>query len=135
MRDIRVIEAEISKLQAELEDAKADVSKKIAAVHILQNLGWSWTRGAGWKRPEPKVRFFDARTPSHIKAGDYCLLDSTLPLSFVYVRKISGETAVVSRVLGCIGPHINVQMKTMEVDLARLVVVSAEDIKAHSLSK
>ena len=39
MRDIKVIQADISKLQAELEDAKVHVAKRDAAVHILENLG------------------------------------------------------------------------------------------------
>lgn len=42
MRDIKVIEAEISKLQAELEDAKAERTMRISAVYILKNLGWTF---------------------------------------------------------------------------------------------
>lgn len=52
MRDPKVIQAEIAKLEAELEDVKYHEIKTRSAVHILKSLGWTWTRQTGWKKPK-----------------------------------------------------------------------------------
>lgn len=70
MRDIKVIEAEISKLQAELEDVKSHERMRTSAVHILKNLGWTFNRRDGWVKPKPIAKEFDANTMTHIKVGD-----------------------------------------------------------------
>lgn len=131
MRDIRVIEAEISKLQSELEDAKADASKKIAACHILSNLGWTWTRGEGWKKPKPKVKMFDPEEPCHIKAGDICQCAGFEADSFVYVRRVVGKEADVSRIKGRIGLHLDVDSRVIPMPLNRLRVASYERVRNH----
>lgn len=78
MRDPKVIQAEIAKLEAELEDVKYHEAKTRSAVHILKNLGWTWTRQTGWKKPEVNKlshKVFDKDTMTHIKAGDWVKID------------------------------------------------------------
>lgn len=47
MRNIKTIEADISKLQAELADVKDHEDMRDSAVHILKNLGWTRLRVSG----------------------------------------------------------------------------------------
>ncbi len=86
MRDPKVIQAEIAKLEAELEDVKYHEAKTRSAVHILKNLGWTWTRQTGWKKPktvwleETEVNklshnVFYKDTMTRIKAGDWVKVD------------------------------------------------------------
>lgn len=101
MRSQFVIEAEIAKLQAELEDVKAHESKVIAAAHILTNLGWTWTRKDGWKKPVAPIKptVFDKDTMTHIKKGDFCLYaKGTVLEGFVMVREVDGAECTVSYV-------------------------------------
>ncbi|UCS82763.1 hypothetical protein vBYenPRambo_020 [Yersinia phage vB_YenP_Rambo] len=103
MRDIKVIEAEIAKLQAELEDTKAYDVKVRAASHILENLGWTWSRKTGWKKPEkPEItyKYFDKDLMTHIKAGDWVKYDGGEIGGYAYVRSVSGNRAVISMVQG-----------------------------------
>ncbi|QMP81594.1 hypothetical protein [Aeromonas phage PZL-Ah1] len=101
MRSQFVIESEIAKLQAELEDVKAHESKVIAASHILTNLGWTWTRKDGWKKPVAPIKptVFDKDTMTHIKKGDFCLYaKGTVLEGFVMVREVNGAECTVSYV-------------------------------------
>lgn len=99
MRNRNVIEAEIAKLEAELEDVKYHEAKTRSAVHILKNLGWTWTRQTGWKKTEVNKlshKMFDADKMTHIKAGDFC--SSTETSSLWYVRKVVDNICWCSRV-------------------------------------
>lgn len=96
MRDIKVIEAEISKLQAELADVKDYESMRNAAVHILKNLGWTHTRGKGWQKPRPEYKVFDSKTMDCLKVND---LVEHHDFDGVYiVRSLHGDCALVSKV-------------------------------------
>lgn len=55
MRNIDVIKADISKLNAELADANEACSAQTSAVHILNNLGWKREKGT-WVKPEVKAK-------------------------------------------------------------------------------
>ena len=98
MRDIKVIEAEIAKLQAEATDVRMDISKKNAAVSILGNIGWTWSAKEGWKKPTPKpdVKLKDFKAT--VKAGDFATHDHFMIGCSVYVHSVNYSTgqAVVS---------------------------------------
>lgn len=99
MRDPKVIQAEIAKLEAELEDVKYHEAKTRSAVHILKNLGWTWTRQTGWKKPEVNKlshKVFDTDTMTHIKAGDWVKIDTGELGGYGYVRSVRGHLAQVS---------------------------------------
>lgn len=97
MRNRNVIEAEISKLQAELADVKEYECARDSAVHILKNLGWTHKYGK-WVKPvnRPDLKVFDKDTMAHIKAGDFC--SSTETSSLWYVRKVVDNICWCSRV-------------------------------------
>ncbi|QHI00760.1 hypothetical protein [Escherichia phage vB_EcoP_PHB19] len=99
MRDPKIIQAEIAKLEAELEDVKCHEAKTRSAVHILKNLGWTWTRQTGWKKPESyklSHKVFDKDTMTHIKAGDWVKVDTGVVGGYGYVRSVRGHLAQVS---------------------------------------
>lgn len=124
MRDPKVIQAEISKLEAELEDVMAHEAMTRSAVHILKNLGWTWTRGRGWKKPDPVHKVFDKDTMTHIKAGDWVKHDSGLTGGYAYVRKAHGPSAQISYVTGV------TPMGAMVTE--RITLVSTKDLKVVS---
>lgn len=100
MRNRNVIEAEISKLQAELADAKEYECARDSAVHILKNLGWTRSRGQ-WVKPKATsgsvgCQTFDANKMTLIKPGDFCT--STSNADIWYVRKVEGTDIWCSRV-------------------------------------
>ena len=99
MRGPKVIQAEIAKLEAELEDVKYHEAKTRSAVHILKNLGWTWTRQTGWKKPEVTKlshKVLDKDTMTHIKAGDWVKVDTGTTGGYGYVRDVSGNIVRVS---------------------------------------
>lgn len=100
MRNRNVIEAEISKLQAELADVKEYECARDSAVHILKNLGWTRKYGK-WVKPVVKCgsvgkQTFDEDKMTLIKAGDFCT--STSNADIWYVRKVEGTDIWCSRV-------------------------------------
>lgn len=67
MRSINQIQADISKLQAELADVNELDSMNREAVHILKNLGWTRQKGQ-WIKPRPSVgesRIRDYQAPKY----------------------------------------------------------------------
>lgn len=96
MRDIKVIEADIAKLQAELADAKDRQSMRDAAVHILKNLGWTYNRG--WKKPKDSYKVFDQNTMTHVKAGDWVVYNTGLVGGYGYVRSVADNRVRISPV-------------------------------------
>ena len=155
MRDPKVIQAEIAKLEAELEDVKFHEAKTSSAVHILKNLGWTWTRQTGWKKQEVNNlshKVFDNDTMTHIKAGDWVKINMevvdncirSVSGKFVkvsddwvkvdtevvggYVRSVNGKYAQVSYIAGVTPRGAIVSNKTYMVPTDLLTVVSYEDI-------
>ncbi|WEU68264.1 hypothetical protein TARRARE_18 [Escherichia phage vB_Ec_Tarrare] len=137
MRDIKVIEAEISKLQAELADAKAEQSMRISAVYILKNLGWTFDyKNGGWHKPLPspvKPTIFDRDTMTHIKAGDWIKYDTGLTGGYGYVRSVHGKYAKFSTVTGATprGAIVSDRTDTIHVNFMK-VVSHAEILKAKT---
>lgn len=139
MRDPKVIQAEIAKLEAELEDVKFHEAKTRSAVHILKNLGWTWTRQTGWKKPktvwleETEVnklshKVFDKDTMTHIKAGDWVKVDMGVVGGYGYVRSVSDKYAQVSYITGVTPRGAIVADKTNMIHTGFLTVVSYEEI-------
>lgn len=131
MRDPKVIQAEIAKLEAELEDVKYYEAKTRSAVHILKNLGWTWTRQTGWKKPEVSKlshKVFDKDTMTHIKAGDWVKVDKRVGDGYGYVRSVSGKFAQVSYINGVNPQGAIVAYKTVMIHTGFLTVVSYAEI-------
>ena len=128
MRDPKVIQAEIAKLEGELADVLAHESMTRSAVHILKNLGWTWTRKGGWKKPEPRHTVFDKDIMTHIKAGDWVKHDSGLTGGYAYVRKVSGSSVHISYVTGVTPMGAIVTECVTLVEAKHLRVVSHEEI-------
>ncbi|WGL32420.1 hypothetical protein [Escherichia phage PGX1] len=132
MRDPKVIQAEIAKLEAELEDVKYHEAKTRSAVHILKNLGWTWTRQTGWKKQEVNKlshKVFDKDTMTHIKAGDWVKVDMGVTLVvYGYVRSVSGKYAQVSYITSVTPRGAIVADKTNTIHTGFLAVVSYEEI-------
>lgn len=116
MRDVKVIEAEIAKLKAELEDVKSYEHKRTSAVHILKNLGWTFSKKNGWRKPitiEPTP--FDADTMTHVKAGDWVYVTTPIYTGYAYVRKVHGKVITISRVIDVNFACANVSDKTITI--------------------
>lgn len=131
MRDPKVIQAEIAKLESELEDVKFHEAKTRSAVHILKNLGWTWTRQTGWKKPEVNEmnhKVFDKDTMTNIKAGDWVKVGIGLVIGYGYVRSMSDNYARVSYITGVTPRGAIVADKTNMIHTGFLTVVSYEEI-------
>lgn len=126
MRDIKVIEADIAKLQAELADAKDHQSMRDAAVHILKNLGWTYNRG--WKKPTAKANIFDPKSMTHIKAGDWVKYDAGFMGGYGYVRRVRGTYADISMVRRVTPLGASVDDRSIMVQCSQLKVISHAEI-------
>lgn len=116
MRDINVIKAEISKLEAELADAVSHDKMRTAAVHIVRNLGWEWDSKLNqWRSPKKERDFkvFDQNTSTHIKAGDWVYVSANFASGhrsgYAYVRSVRGSFVTVSFVRGVTKAGANVE--------------------------
>lgn len=104
MRNVKTIEADIARLQAELADVKDHDAMRDSAVHILKNLGW--TRRAGkWQQPiearRPSMRTsyaeFDRDLMSPFKEGDFVRSKHTG--NCFRVTQVNGVWLVIDEVL------------------------------------
>ena len=103
MRNVKTIEADIAKLQAELADAKDHDEMRDSAVHILKNLGWKRMKGK-WIRPNinpvnGRVMFteFDRDAMSPFKEGDFVRSKHTG--NCFRVSQVNGVWLVIDEVL------------------------------------
>lgn len=101
MRTRNSIEAEISKLEAELADVKEHECARDSAVHVLKNLGWTRQYGK-WVAPKPKrpdlsLKTFEADKMTHIKKGDFVMVKAGVG-DIWYVRSVEGLICQLSRV-------------------------------------
>lgn len=129
MRNIDVIKAEISKLEAELADAVSHDKMRTTAVHIVRNLGWEWD-GKQWRSPKKERDFkvFDGVKMSHIKAGDWVRIDTGFTGGYGYVRKVEGPHARVSFVAKVTPLGASVQESSRLYHTCHLKVVAHEEI-------
>lgn len=128
MRNVKTIEADISKLQAELADVKDHESMRDSAVHILKNLGWTRRYGK-WMQPvnRPDLKVFDKDTMTHIKEGDFVTMKVGLG-DIWYVRTMKGTTCMLSRVTRITPYGTSAGMLTYPTSAHKLRVI---DAKAH----
>lgn len=125
MRDIKLIQADISKLQAELEDAKVHVAKRDAAVHILENLGWTHSAKFGWKKPAT-VKAREYKAP--VVAGAFATYDNKVLGGNVYVCSVnaSSGTAQVSWLRGVATVGAMIENTSFAVRIDELTVKPRE---------
>lgn len=128
MRNRNVIEAEISKLQAELADVKEYECARDSAVHILKNLGWTRSRGQWVKPAKANTKLFDKDTMTHIKAGDWVNVDTGAIARYGYVRRLIGKIAHVSYITGVTTRGAIVEDSAHPFHTNFLTVVSYEEI-------
>lgn len=128
MRDIKLIQADIAKLQAELEDAKVYGAKRDAAVHILENLGWTHSARYGWKKPIPKPEVKAREYKSPVVAGAFATYDHKILGGNVYVRSVnvSSGTAQVSWVRGVANAGAMIEQTSFAVRIDELTVKPRE---------
>lgn len=128
MRDIKLIQSDITKLQAELEDAKVYVAKRDAAVHILENLGWTHSARYGWKKPvaKPEVKAREYKAP--VVVGAFAKWDHKILGGNVYVRSINytSRRASVSWVRGVTTAGAMIEESRFYVDIQELTVKPRE---------
>ena len=96
MRKPEEIRKEIEALNKELAEAKTYEAKRDAAVHILENLGWTHSGHKGWQKPSPK--WSDYKAP--LKAGDLATWQDGAIGGTVYIRSVGDKFAQVSHVRG-----------------------------------
>lgn len=130
MRNRNVIEAEISKLQAELSDVKEYECARDSAVHILKNLGWTRSRGQWVKPAKANTKLFDKDTMTNIKAGDFCTYGETS--SLWYVRTVSGNICWCSRVSRITPNGTLVTSNNVGVKTENLKVINVKDYMGYT---
>lgn len=96
MRKPEEIRKEIEALNKELAEVKTYEAKRDAAVHILENLGWTHSGHKGWQKPAPK--WSDYKAP--LKAGELATWDDKVLGGTVYIRSVGDKFAQVSHVRG-----------------------------------
>lgn len=96
MRKPEEIRKEIEALNKELAEAKAYEAKRDAAVHILENLGWTHSDHKGWQKPSPK--WSDYKAP--MKAGELATWEDGAIGGTVYIRSVGNKFSQVSHVRG-----------------------------------
>lgn len=96
MRKPEEIRKEIEALNKELAEAKAYEAKRDAAVHILENLGWTHSDHKGWQKPSPK--WSDYKAP--LKAGELATWEDGAIGGTVYIRSVGNKFSQVSHVRG-----------------------------------
>lgn len=96
MRKPEEIRKEIEALNKELAEAKTYEAKRDAAVHILENLGWTHSDHKGWQKPSPKSS--DYKAP--LKAGELATWEDGAIGGTVYIRSVGNKFSQVSNVRG-----------------------------------
>lgn len=118
MRKPEEIRADIEKLTKELAEAKTYEAKRDAAVHILENLGWTHSGHKGWQKPAAK--WSDYKAP--LKAGELATWDDKVLGGIVYIRSVGDEHAQVSHVRGVSRLGADVMNSSFAVEKSKLTV-------------
>lgn len=118
MRKPEEIRADIEKLTKELAEAKTYEAKRDAAVHILENLGWTHSGHKGWQKPAPKCS--DYKAP--LKAGELATWDDKVLGGIVYIRSVGDKYAQVSHVRGVSRLGADVLNSSFAVEKSKLTV-------------
>lgn len=118
MRKPEEIRKEIEALNKELAEAKTYEAKRDAAVHILENLGWTHSGHKGWQKPAPKCS--DYKAP--LKAGELATWDDKVLGGIVYIRSVGDKFAQVSHVRGVSRLGADVLNNSFAVEKSKLTV-------------
>lgn len=118
MRKPEEIRKEIEALNKELAEAKTYEAKRDAAVHILENLGWTHSGHKGWQKPAPK--WSDYKAP--LKAGDLATWEDGAIGGTVYIRSVGDKYAQVSHVRGISSLGADVVNGSFAVEKSKLTV-------------
>lgn len=118
MRKPEEIRKEIDALNKELAAAKTYEAKRDAAVHILENLGWTHSGLKGWQKPAPKCS--DYKAP--LKAGDLATWEDGSIGGTVYIRSVGDKYAQVSHVRGISSLGADVVNGSFAVEKSKLTV-------------
>lgn len=118
MRKPEEIRKEIEALNKELAEAKTYEAKRDAAVHILENLGWTHSGHKGWQKPAPKCS--DYKAP--LKAGELATWDDKVLGGIVYIRSVGDKYAQVSHVRGVSRLGADVLNSSFAVEKNKLTV-------------
>lgn len=118
MRKPEEIRKEIEALNKELAEAKTYEAKRDAAVHILENLGWTHSGHKGWQKPAPK--WSDYKAP--LKAGELATWDDKVLGGIVYIRIVGDKYAQVSHVRGVSRLGADVLNGSFTVEKSKLTV-------------
>lgn len=118
MRKPEEIRKEIEALNKELAEAKTYEAKRDAAVHILENLGWTHSGHKGWQKPAPK--WSDYKAP--LKAGELATWDDKVLGGIVYIRSVGAKYAQVSHVRGVSRLGADVLNNSFAVEKSKLTV-------------
>jgi hypothetical protein len=118
MRKPEEIRKEIEALNKELAEAKTYEAKRDAAVHILENLGWTHSGHKGWQKPAPKCS--DYKAP--LKAGELATWDDKVLGGIVYIRSVGDKYAQVSHVRGISSLGADVVNGSFAVEKSKLTV-------------
>lgn len=118
MRKPEEIRKEIEALNKELAEVKTYEAKRDAAVHILENLGWTYSGHKGWQKPAPK--WSDYKAP--LKAGELATWDDKVLGGIVYIRSVGDKFAQVSHVRGVSRLGADVLNSSFAVEKSKLTV-------------
>lgn len=118
MRKPEEIRKEIEALNKELAEAKTYEAKRDAAVHILENLGWTHSGHKGWQKPAPK--WSDYKAP--LKAGDLATWEDGSIGGNIYIRSVGDKYAQVSHVRGISSLGADVVNGSFAVEKSKLTV-------------
>lgn len=121
MRKPEEIRKEIDKLNKELEASKIYEAKRDAAVHILENLGWTHSGLKGWQKPKSSLKINDYKAP--LKAGELATWkDGSLVSGTVYIRSVGDKYCQVSHVRGISQLGADVANSSFAVEKSKLTV-------------
>uniref|UniRef100_A0AAU8BTH1 Phage protein n=1 Tax=Klebsiella phage PMBT12 TaxID=3137283 RepID=A0AAU8BTH1_9VIRU len=118
MRKPEEIRKEIDKLNKELEASKIYEAKRDAAVHILENLGWTHSGLKGWQKPEAK--WSDYKAP--LKAGELATWEDGYIGGAVYIRSVGNKFSQVSNVRGVSRLGVDVLTDSFAIENSKLTI-------------
>lgn len=118
MRKPEEIRKEIEALNKELAEAKTYEAKRDAAVHILENLGWTHSGHKGWQKPAPK--WSDYKAP--LSAGALATWEDGAIGRTVYIRSVGDKYAQVSHVRGVSRLGADVVNSSFDIEKSKLTV-------------
>lgn len=129
MRKPEEIRKEIDALNKELAAAKTYEAKREAAVHILENLGWTHSGLKGWQKPKVSIGISDYKAP--LKAGDLATWEDGSIGGTVYIRSVGDKYAQVSHVRGISRIGADVVNGSFAIEKSKLTVRPREYFIGH----